>query len=206
MDLAPPPGTATPTQPPTTASARNADRLNQLFVKVQDELRRIAHRQLCAERPDDRLSTTALVHETYLKLAQHQRDAWDDRAQFLALASRAMRRILIDYARRPKQVRERARYDSSDATDDRALTDYSVGRVAAQRADELLALDEALERLEQFDVRLSRVVECLFFAGYTEEETAAALGVTARTVSGDWVKAKAWLFQELRGPATELPQ
>jgi RNA polymerase sigma-70 factor (ECF subfamily) len=174
-----------------------SERLNRLFELVQDELRRVAHRKLAAERGNHTLSTTALVNETYLKLVKQQRVQWSDRAQFFALASQAMRRILVDYARRHRRQRNALRYDSNDDTD-RAMGGESAIRLAAtQRAEELLALDEALERLALYDKRLSRVVECRFFAGYTEEETAQALGVTARTAARDWVKAKAWLYREL---------
>ena len=188
-----------PSPPRPEPSGIAADRLNQLFELVQDELRRVAHRKLAAERANHTLSTTALVHETYLKLAKQERVQWSDRGQFFALASRAMRRILVDYARRHRHLRHTLRYDSSAVTD-RGSNDEPVIRLAAaQRADELLALDEALDRLARHDARLSQVVECRFFAGYTEEETAQALGVTARTAARDWVKAKAWLYRELRG-------
>jgi RNA polymerase sigma factor (TIGR02999 family) len=173
--------------------------LNRLFVSVQDELRRVAHRKLAAERANHTLSTTALVHETYLKLAKQEQVKWADRGQFFALASQAMRRILVDYARRHRHMRDKLRYDSSDTTDDGAGVDRTVHLAAAQRADELLALDEALERLALYDLRLARVVECRFFAGYTEEETAEALGVASRTVARDWKTARDWLYRELTG-------
>jgi RNA polymerase sigma factor (TIGR02999 family) len=186
--------------PVEPASPRSAsDRLNGLFVLVQDELRRVAHRHLAAERASHTLSTTALVHETYLKLAKQERVEWVDRGQFFALASQAMRRILIDYARRHRGMRNSLRYDSNAGTGDNAGDTEAIRLAATQRAEELLALDEALDRLAERDERLSRVVECRFFAGYTEEETAEALGVTTRTAARDWVKAKAWLYRELKG-------
>jgi RNA polymerase sigma factor (TIGR02999 family) len=170
--------------------------LNRIFVLVEDELRRVAHQRLAGERENHTLSTTALVHETYLKLAKQDQVGWTNRGQFFALAAQAMRRLLIDYARRHKHMRDRLRYDSIDAaSDDRDASAVQVA--AAQRSDELLALDDALERLAQHDERLSRVVECRFFAGFTEDETAEALGVTPRTVSRDWVKAKEWLRHAL---------
>jgi RNA polymerase sigma factor (TIGR02999 family) len=180
--------------PPGPASDRAA--LDRLFVLIEDELRGLAHRRLAAERDGHTLSTTALVHEAYLKLAAQQRVQWSDRGHVFALAAQAMRRILIDYARRHRRIRERVRYDSLEA----ARTDgesKAVQLAAESRSEELIALDEALERLSAFDERLGRVVECRFFAGYTEEETAAALGVTPRTVARDWVKAKEWLYREL---------
>lgn len=178
------------------------EQLNRLFLLVQDELRRVAHRKLAVERASHTLSTTALVHETYLKLVKQEHVAWSDRGQFFALASRAMRRILIDYARRHRHLRDSLRYDSAAGTNG-TDGDATVRLAGSERADELLALDEALERLAIHNERLSRVVECRFFAGYTEEETAQALGITTRTAARDWVKAKAWLYRALKeGEAT----
>jgi len=188
-------------EPPTplseSAGSGAPERLNRLFVLVHAELRRVAHRKLATERANHTLSTTALVHEAYLKLAKQERVEWSDPNQFLALASLAMRRILIDYARRHRRLRANVRYDSSTNADAATDGQASIRLAATQRADELLALDEALERLARHDERLSRVVDCRFFAGYTEDETARALGVTARTVARDWVKAKAWLYRQL---------
>ena len=192
-------GTPDPSLQPPPATGTAPDSLNRLFALVQDELRRVAHRKLAVERANHTLSTTALVHETYLKLANQVQVEWSNRGQFFALASQAMRRILIDYARRHRHMRDKVRYDSNDATDDGPEERRAVRLAAAQRADELLALDEALERLSRHNERLGRVVECRFFAGLTEEETALALGVTPRTVARDWVKAKAWLYRELSG-------
>jgi RNA polymerase sigma-70 factor (ECF subfamily) len=174
--------------------------LNRLWVEADAELRRLAHQRLRLERRGHTLVTTALVNEVYLKLASQRKVEWSDRGQFFALAAQAMRRILIDYARRHRRLRGRMRYDSLEADnhDSQGDADQAVRLAGAQRADELLALDEALERLATFDERLSRVVECRFFAGYTEEETAAALGVTTRTVTRDWAKAKAWLYRALQ--------
>lgn len=164
--------------------------LDRVFPLVYEELRRIAHRQLEGERPEHTLGTTALVHEAYLKLVDQTRAQWADRAQFFAVAARAMRRILVDYARRHRALKrggERVRI----SLDDPAL-------VADERAETLIALDDALSRLAELDERLSRVVECRFFGGLTEEETAEALAVAARTVRRDWVKAKGWLYQALQ--------
>jgi RNA polymerase sigma factor (TIGR02999 family) len=170
------------------------DALGRLVPLVYGELRRVAHRQLAAERADHTLSTTAVVHEAYLRLVDQTRASWEDRAQFFAIAARIMRRVLVDYARRRRALRRggaRRPISLEDVAD--------AGAVAApDRAEEVVALDEALERLALLDERLSRVVECRFFAGLTLEETAQALGVTRRTVARDWVKAKGWLYQELR--------
>jgi RNA polymerase sigma factor (TIGR02999 family) len=182
---------------PPAGVPSSSEPLDRLFVLIEHELRGLAHRRLAAERDGHTLSTTALVHETYLKLAGQNRVQWSDRGHVFALGAQAMRRILIDYARRHRRIRERVRYDSIDAA--RTDGDGKAVQLAAEaRSEELLALDEALEKLSAFDERLARVVECRFFAGYTEEETATALGVTARTVARDWVKAKEWLYQELR--------
>lgn len=170
--------------------AGDDDVFNRLFPLVYHELRRIAHRQLGRERAEHTLGTTALVHEAYLKLVDQTRTQWADRAHFFAVAARAMRRILVDYARQHQALKrggERGRVSLDDAT-----------LVADERADVLLALDEALARLAEIDERLSRVVECRFFGGLTEEETAEVLAVTPRTVRRDWVKAKGWLSRALR--------
>jgi len=164
--------------------------VDRLFPLVYAELRRIAHRQLGRERPDHTLGTTTLAHEAYLKLVDQTRAQLTDRAHFFAVAARAMRRILVDYARRYRALKRGgapARVSLSDAV-----------LVAEERADTLVALDEALTRLAEVDERLSRVVECRFFGGLTEDETAEALAVTSRTVRRDWVKAKGWLYQALR--------
>lgn len=174
-----------------------SDAMARLMPLVYGELRRIAHRQLRAEEGGHTLSTTAVVHEAYLRIAD-QRDAqWVDRAQFFAVAARTMRRILIDYARRHKAERRggahRARVDLD------ALELANAPAIAiVERADSLLALDEALERLGMVDERLARVVECRFFAGLNEVETAEALGVSQRTIARDWMVARGWLFQQLR--------
>lgn len=161
----------------------------RLFPLVYEQLRRIAHRQMAGERLGHTLDTTGLVHEAYLKLVDQTRADWTDRAHFFAVAATAMRRILVDYARR-------YRTDKRGGAPRRvSLTDSML--VAEQRADTLLAVDEALVELAGIDARVSRVVECRFFAGLTEEETAEVLGITARTVRRDWTKAKGWLHRTL---------
>jgi len=166
---------------------------DELLPLVYGELRRIAHRQLAGEPDGHTLSTTALVHEAYLRLAD-QHTAWGDRAHFFALAARAMRRILVDYARRHRAFRRGAGGQpvALDAAEDAGLL------AGQERAEELLALDEALARLAQLDPRLARVVECRFFGGLSEVETAEALGLSQRTVSRSWTLARGWLFAELR--------
>jgi RNA polymerase sigma factor (TIGR02999 family) len=164
--------------------------MERLFALVYEELRRVAHRQLQRERPGHTLGTTGLVHEAYLKLVDQTRVEWQDRAHFFRVASWAMRRILVDYARRYRAVRRGG-----------GLQHVSLeeGAAIAERSETLLALDEALERLAAMSERLSQVVECRYFGGLTEAETAEALGVTTRTVQRDWAKARGWLYLELCG-------
>ena len=192
-----PPGQRTPTDESATVTglllawrAGEADASGQLFPLVYDELRRIAHRQIGREQPGHTLDTTALVHEVYLKLVDQTRVQWADRSHFFAVATQAMRRILVDYARKycsDKRGGEAIRVSLDDANP-----------AVEGRAELLLAVDEALSELGKLDERLSRVVECRFFGGLTEEETAEVLGVTARTVRRDWSKAKGWLHHVLQ--------
>lgn len=167
----------------------NPEAFDRLYSLVYEELARIAHRQLRGERPDHTLGTTGLVHETYLKLVDHSRMEWNDRAHFYAVAARAMRRILVDYARQYRALRRGGGLRRVALTEEVSI---------AERGETLLALDEALGRLSALNQRLSQVVECRYFAGLTEEETAEALGVTTRTVQRDWAKARGWLYLELR--------
>jgi RNA polymerase sigma factor (TIGR02999 family) len=164
--------------------------VDRLFSLVYEELHRIAHRQLQLERPGHTLGTTGLVHETYVRLVDQTRVEWRDRAQFFGAAAWAMRRILVDYARRNRAARRGGGVPRLTLDDDVP---------AAERGELVLALDEALERLAGFDQRLSQVVECRYFGGLTEEETAHLLGVTRRTVQRDWAKARGWLLLELNG-------
>jgi RNA polymerase sigma factor (TIGR02999 family) len=169
---------------------RGSERAADVLVPlVYEELKQIASRQLRRESPGHTLCTTALVNEAYLRLVDQTRVQWINRAQFFAVAARLMRRILLDHARR---VRAGKRGGDLRRVD---LDDVDVP--IQERAAELIALDDALDRLAALNPRLSQVVECRFFGGMTEEETAAALGVTDRTVRRDWVKAKGWLHQEL---------
>jgi RNA polymerase sigma-70 factor (ECF subfamily) len=167
----------------------------RLLPLVYSELRHIAHRQLAAEAVGHTLNTTALVHEAYLKLKDQVRSEWVNHEQFFAVAARVMRRILVDYARRHWAQRRGGPLRATMALNDAE----QAGLLAvAERARELLALDEALERLTAMDARLGQVVECRFFGGLSEQETARALGVSERTVSRDWATARGWLHEELR--------
>ncbi len=172
--------------------------MDRLMPLVYDQLRQVAHRQLGAEATGHTLTTTALVHESYLKLVDQTRAQWQDRAHFFAIASRAMRRILIDYARRHRALR---RGGLANGTPPTPVSLDAVELPVAERVEALLALDEALDRLGMVDERLAQVVECRFFAGLTEAETAETLGVSQRTVAREWVVAKGWLYRELRGDA-----
>ena len=175
--------------------------LDRLIALVYSDLARMAHRQLGLEAPGHTLSTTALVHEAYLRLVDQTRGQWADRVQFFAVAAHVMRRVLVDYARRHRAARRGG--SQRRAVSLEVLESIDTASLAvAERADVLLALDEALDRLAALDARQARVVECRFFGGLTEAETAAALGVTSRTVTRDWVKARGWLYQELRSDAS----
>jgi len=160
-----------------------------LFPLLYDELRRIAHRQLAVERPGHTLSTTALVHEAYVKLADQTRAQFESRAHFLAVAAQAMRRILVTHARKVRAEKRGGTWHRLDLD--------QVDIPVEERAEALVMLDGALDRLATLSPRLSQVVECRFFGGMTEAETASALGVTERTVRRDWVKAKGWLLTDL---------
>ena len=169
--------------------------MDRLTPLVYEQLKRIARRQLRVEPVGHTLSTTALVHEAYLKLVNQTRVEWQDRGHFFAVASGAMRRILVDYARRYRAAR---RGGGDDGAPVRPISLDNTEIPAAERADALVALDEALERLGRLDERQARVVECRFFGGLSEAETAAALGISQRTVAREWVTARGWLYQELR--------
>ena len=173
------------------AAARegSTDALDRLMPMVYAELRDIAHRQLRRERSDHTLSTTALVHEAYLRLMGQSNVDWRDRAHFYAIAARVMRRVLVDYARR----RGAKKRGLPPVTLDDALA------VVDDQAELVVAVDDALTRLASIDERQSQVVQFRFFGGLTEDEIAAILGVSSRTVRNDWVKAKGWLYQEIFG-------
>jgi len=174
---------------------REPEAMARLLPAVYADLRRIAHRQLAAESTGHTLSTTALVHEAYLRFADQANAELVNRGQFFALAARTMRRVLVDYARRHHAERRGGMHrEVLSLSDPEAIG----GLAGVQRAAEFIALDEALERLTEIDPRLASVVECRFFGGLSEAETAEALGVSQRTVARDWLMAKGWLYRELR--------
>lgn len=172
--------------------------LDSVVAILYDELRLLARRQRRHWQGDHTLDTTALVHEAYLKLAQQKRITTESRTQFLALASRAMRHILCNYAeerRSQKRGGNLARISLREVA--LPVCDGLAGEDDA--AEVLYAMHGALERLEASHPRSCQVVECRFFGGLTNEETADALGLSLRTVKRDWVFARAWLNRELRG-------
>ena len=170
---------------------------DQILPLVYHELRRVARREL-ATRPSDTLSTTALVHELYLKLSRAQSADWRDRAHFLSVAAVAMRHILVDRARRRTA-------DKRGGAHRHVTLDEELARTDSQ-AESLLELHDALDKLALLDERLARVVECRFFGGMTEQETAEALCVTERTVRRDWIKARGLLYQALGGEVSRGTQ
>ena len=178
---------------PTTLLAAwrsgSRDALDDLFPLVYEELRAKAHRLLENRGGAETLSTTALVHESYLKLIRSEGLTWQDRAHFLAIAARAMRMVLVSYARGQSAEKRGGGVVPLELREELALS--------AGRAGQMIALDEALERLARLNDRLSRTIELRFFGGLTIEETGEALGVAPSTVKADWNKARAWLYREL---------
>ena len=167
----------------------DAQALDKLLPAVYSELHRIAMRQMRHERADHTLNATALVHEAYLKLADQNQISWQNRAHFFAISARVMRQVLISYARKHNAEKR------GGGTPDTLLEGKEIA--LNDRADELIALDEALTRLSAFDERLAQVVEYRFFGGLTIEETASVMEISTMTVKRDWTKAKAWLYREL---------
>ena len=170
-------------------NGRDEDVVGNILPIVYDELQTLARRQLRSERADHTLDTSALVHEAYLKLVDQRAQNWQSRAHFFGIAALAMRRILVQYAR--KRSAEKRGGGDVPIT----LLDDAVARDA--RPDDLLALDEALHRLAAFAERPARVVELTYFGGLTQVEAAEVLGVSEPTVRRDWRMARAWLADEL---------
>jgi RNA polymerase sigma factor (TIGR02999 family) len=167
-----------------------------LVPRVYEELRRIARAHMRRERADHSLQATALINEAYLRLFDVQHVNWQNRAHFLAMAARLMRRILVDYAR--SKGSQKRGGGAVRVTFDEGLP------VTQEAGQDLVALDAALDALATLDERKSRVVELRFFGGLSVEETATALKVSPETVMRDWKLAKAWLLRELRtGRANE---
>ena len=166
--------------------------LDDLVPVVHQELRRLARLQMRGERDNHTLQTTALVNEAFLRLIDLRRIRWQDRAHFLALSSRLMRRVLVDHAR-SRSYQKRGGGAVNVRLDDDALV------ASPERGADLVALDDALADLARVNVRVSQVVELRFFGGLTVEETAEALNVSPETVLRDWRLAKVWLLREMSG-------
>jgi len=163
---------------------------NQLVPLIYDELRRIASAQMRRERPGHTLQATAVVHEAYMRLAGEQGIPWQNRAHFFAIAAQTMRRVLLDYARQ-RHAGKRGGEGARKVTIDAELL------IGDDRIEEVVALDEILERLSEMDPQQGRIVELRVFAGLNVEETAEVMGISARTVKREWRSAKAWLDREL---------
>jgi RNA polymerase sigma factor (TIGR02999 family) len=178
-------------------AAGQPDALDQLLPRIYGELRGIARARLRRERADHTLAPTEVVNEAFLKLLPLDGVDWKSRAHFFAIASRAMRNVLVDHA-----VRRKAQKRGGGA---RAAPLEELESTSELPLDELVALGDALSRLEQLDARQARVVECRFFGGLSLDETAEALGISPATVSRDWTFARAWLHRALAAPAPDLP-
>jgi RNA polymerase sigma factor (TIGR02999 family) len=169
-------------------SEGNQQALSELLPIIYDELRRLAHLYLRRENSDHTLETTALVHEAYLKLVNQKSVNWQNRSHFFGIAAQAMRRILIDNARR-RAAAKRAPGE--------AIT-YDEAHLCAQRKDQrLIALDEALKELEEIDPQQSRIIELRYFGGLTIEEAAEAMSLSPATIKREWTTARAWLYRKL---------
>ena len=167
----------------------NKAALVRLMPLVYKELRRVAGRQMRDERPGHTLQPTALVHEAFLRLVDQDHADWQNRAQFIGVAGQLMRRLLVDHARR----RHAAKRGIPVTLDEGVFHDGGE----ADHTDEVLAVDEVLDRLEALDPRQARIVELRYFGGLSVEETAEAMGVSPRTVKSDWAMAKGWLRSQL---------
>ena len=170
---------------------------DELVSIAYDQLRRVARAQLLRRGTPGTLSPTSLVHEVYVQLRDERGVDWQDRGHFFAISARAMRRILVDHARR-RGAKKRGDGKPLFALDafDPAIDHHE---------DRILAIDQAVNALGRVQARLARLVECRYFAGLTEEETAEALGVSVRTVQRDWIRARAWLLKTL-GDASQAPE
>mgnify|MGYP006271656925 CR=1 FL=1 len=166
------------------------DSVKKLYPVVYNELHEMAHRQMKRERRGHTLNTTALVHEAYIKLFDYPPDGnFDGRNHFFGIAARAMRQVLVNYAKSRNAQKRSGKKDIQPFEEQIYLTE--------QKADELVKLEEALSELEKMEPRLGKVVECRYFAGYNIEETAEILDISTATVKRDWASARAWLYSFL---------
>jgi len=164
--------------------------LDKLFPLVERELHRLAHSYMRKEKSDHTLQTTALVNEAYLRLVDQKNTDWQNRAHFFGIAAQIMRRILLNYAR------DRHRLKRGGDAIQVSLSEVDV--ISEAKASELLALDEALQKLSTIDERKAKVVELKYFGGLSVDETAEVLKVSSATVNRDWIMAKAWLAREIK--------
>jgi RNA polymerase sigma factor (TIGR02999 family) len=169
----------------------DAEARDELMPLVYDELHRLAHRYMNHERPGHTLQTSALVNEAFIRLIDQKDVDWQNRTHFFALAAQMMRRILVDHARSRQYLKR--------GGDGRRVSFDETMMVSHERVDEVIALDDALQDLAQFDQRKSQIVELRFFAGLSIEETAELLKVSPGTVMRDWTLAKAWLRKQIVG-------
>lgn len=172
------------------ASSGDHEAAGHLYGQVYDELRQIAHYRLSKHRPGATLNTTALVHEAYLRLIDHDAVEWQDRAHFFAASSRAMRFIIIDYARKWSAQKRGGHLDKVP------LSDIQLG--TEERVDDLLTLNDALEKLAAVSERQSQLVEYRFFGGLTYQEIAEVTGRSVPTVKRDWQRARTWLYHAMQ--------
>lgn len=172
--------------------ARDGDKeaLDTLYPYVYEQLKRIARRHLAREQAGHTLQKTALVHELYMKLIDQSEIDWQNRAHFYSIASRCMQQILVDYARKKKAEKRGGKKQGITLDEDR----LDVG----QHAEEIIEVNDLIEKLNEFDSRKSKVVVMRFFGGMTIPEISEVLKVTTRTVDRDWAKAKLWLYNELK--------
>ncbi|MEJ2054708.1 MAG: sigma-70 family RNA polymerase sigma factor [Calditrichaceae bacterium] len=174
-------------------SRGNRTRINQLIPMVYDELHNIAKKQMYGEKQLETINPTALAHEAYLKLVNQNDIHWNDRCHFFAIAARSMRRIIIDYARAKKSYKRGGNKITLVFAEEELIQEIP--------ADEMLALDEALDRLGELNERQHKVIEYWFFGGLTHQEIAEVLGISVPSVRRDWRLARAWLSRELNSAA-----
>jgi RNA polymerase sigma factor (TIGR02999 family) len=181
--------------------AGDRDAFDALVPLVYGELRTLARRQRRRWHGDETLDTTALIHEAYLRLVDRSAPRWTSHPHFLAVASRAMRQVLLDYAKRRRAIKRGGapQQVSLDEVEDALL---AHGELGGEHAEALIAVEDALSRLERHDAMHARVVECRFHAGLTIEDTAEALGISPATVKRRWALAQAWLYRDLSQAST----
>ena len=170
--------------------------LDKLFITVYDELHRMAHlKRMNWIGKDYTLNTTALVHEAYMKLSDQNQHDWNSRAHFMGVAAKAMRHILINYAEKRKTKKRGGGVSKVSLEEQRAYIEEVV-EMSDDQADKLLAIESAIKKLEKTNERQVRIIECKFFGGMTNDETATTLGISKATVKRDWAMAQAWLHRE----------